>query len=139
MTCSEKQLFIKEIFYSLSPEEKYEKIIEMGRAMLPLPDSARVPENLVQGCQSVMYLEATFKDGVVFFNADSEALISKGLAAILIEVYSGQPPEALIKEPPVFLKDIGLNLSPARSNGLASLYRKMISAIAKGESIGTNA
>lgn len=139
MSTCEKQRNIKEIFYSLSPEEKYEKIIEMGRALPPLPNSARVPENLVQGCQSVMYLETTFKDGLVFFKADSEALISKGLAALLIEVYSGQRPEALIQEPPVFLKDIGLNLSPARSNGLASLYKKMISAIAKGKGIGTNA
>ena len=134
MSSSEKQHFIKEIFYSLSPEEKYEKIIEMGRALPPLPNAARVPENLVQGCQSVMYLEATFKDGVVFFKADSEALISKGLAALLIEVYSGQRPEALIQEPPVFLKEIGLNLSPARSNGLASLYRKMIIYCASEES-----
>jgi len=126
MTATERQIAIKKTFEPLSPEQKYEKIIEMGRALPPLPDAARVPENLVQGCQSEMYLETTFRDGRVYFNADSEALISKGLAALLIAVYSGEPPEALINEPPLFLKELGLSLSPARSNGLASLYRKML-------------
>lgn len=99
----------------------------MGRALPWLSEHARIQENLVQGCQSILYLEAELKDSKIYFNADSEALISKGLAALLIYVYSGQAPEALFKEPPLFLKEIGLHqaLSPARSNGLASLYRKM--------------
>jgi cysteine desulfuration protein SufE len=93
----------------------------------PISPVARNEKNLVQGCQSILYLETDFKEGLIYFNADSEALISKGLAALLIEVYSGQTPEALFKEPPLFLKEIGLHqaLSPARSNGLNSLYRKM--------------
>jgi cysteine desulfuration protein SufE len=129
MTATDKQHAIKEIFYLLTPEQKYEKIIEMGRALPPLSDAARVPENLVHGCQSVMHLETTFKDGRVYFNADSEALISKGLAALLIAAYSGEPPASLLQHPPIFLKDLGLSLSPARSNGLSSLYKKMLFSI----------
>ncbi len=128
MSAAEKQNALKEIFINLSSrDEKYEKIIEMGRALPPLSPSARTQENLVQGCQSLLYLETTSKEGRLCFNADSEALISKGLAALLIYVYSGEPPEALFKEPPLFLKEIGLHqaLSPARSNGLLSLYKKM--------------
>ncbi len=128
MTATEKQQKLKEIFQSFSsPDEKYEKIIEMGRMLPPISPAAKIEENLVQGCQSLLYLETHLKDGLIYFNADSEALISKGLAALLIEVYSGQPPEALFKEPPLFLKEIGLHqaLSIARSNGLASLYKKM--------------
>ena len=126
MTEAQKQII--EIFLDFSSsEEKYEKIIEMGRALPPLTPEARIEKNLVQGCQSILYLETTYKEGLIYFNADSEALISKGLAAFLIYVYSGASPEALFKEPPYFLKEIGLHqaLSPARSNGLNSLYRKM--------------
>ena len=108
-------------------DEKYEKIIEMGRALPRLPDISRIQENLVQGCQSILYLETAFKDGKIYFNADSEALISKGLAALLIRAYSGETQEAILKCPPTFLTDIGIqnSLSPARSNGLASLFLKM--------------
>ncbi len=128
MSALKKQQEIKEIFESFaSPDAKYEKIIEMGKGLPPLPEAARIQENLVQGCQSILYLETTLKDGLIYFNADSDALISKGLAALLIYVYSGETPESLFKEPPLFLKEIGLHqaLSPARSNGLASLFKKM--------------
>lgn len=124
----EKQAALKELFLGFSsPSEKYEKIIEMGRKLPSLSPNARIEKNLVQGCQSLLYLETQVQDGLIYFNADSEALISKGLAALLIEVYSGQPPETLFKHPPMFLKEIGLHqaLSPARSNGFASLFKKM--------------
>lgn len=127
-TTSEKQQSLIKFFLNLSStEEKYEKIIEMGRKLPPLSSSARLEKNLVIGCQSILYLETEFKKGLIYFNADSEALISKGLAALLIEIYSGQPPEDLLKVPPTFLKEMGLHqaLSPARSNGLASLLKKM--------------
>src|SRR5574342_1213846 len=101
MSATKKQQALKEIFIHFSsPSEKYEKIIELGRALPPLSSSARTQENLVQGCQSILYLETTIEDGRLYFNADSEALISKGVAALLIYVYSGQPPEAIFKEPP---------------------------------------
>jgi cysteine desulfuration protein SufE len=74
-----------------------------------------------------MYLEATLQSSKLFLNADSEALISKGLAALLIKAYSGETPDTIAHCPPVFIKEIGLQnaLSPARSNGLASLYHKI--------------
>lgn len=128
MSVAEKQQEIKEVFNSFAlPDAKYEKIIELGKELPPLSPSARIQENLVQGCQSILYLETSVKDGLIYFNADSDALISKGLAALLIYVYSGEKPEALLKEPPLFLKEIGLHqaLSPTRSNGLASLFTKM--------------
>lgn len=110
-----------------SPQEKYEKIIEMGRQLPPLTPEARLEKNLVNGCQSRLYLEAELQDNLLYFRADSDALISKGLAALLIEVYSGQPPESTLKEPPLFLNTLGLYqaLSPGRSNGLVSLFKKM--------------
>ena len=128
LTLFEKQQKIKEIFSQLSsPAEKYEKIIEFGKKLPPLSAFARIEQNLVQGCQSLLYLETRLETGLIYFNADSDALISKGLAALLIEVYSGQQPETIFLYPPLFLKEIGLHqaLSPARSNGLASLFKKM--------------
>ena len=128
MPVVEKQIALKELFLGFSSsDEKYQKIIEMGRALPPLSPTARTPENLVRGCQSILYLETRFQDGLIYFQAGSEALISKGLAALLIHVYSGEPPESLFKHPPLFLQEIGLYqaLSPSRSNGLLSLYKKM--------------
>ena len=124
----EKQQKIKDFFaHFSSPKEKYEKIIDLGRQLPPFPSEARIEQNLVQGCQSLLYLETKESKGLIYFNADSEALISKGLAALLIDVYSGQLPKELFQYPPHFLKEIGLYqaLSPARSNGLVSLFKKM--------------
>ncbi|CAM0117438.1 SufE family protein [Rhabdochlamydiaceae symbiont of Dictyostelium giganteum] len=125
---AEKGNQLKEEFALLSsPEKKYEKIITMGKQLPRFPSEAKIEKNLVLGCQSLLYLETSYENGVMYFQADSEALISKGLAAILITVYSGATPESIIKELPLFLKEMGLHqaLSPTRSNGLASLFKKM--------------
>jgi len=127
-SCLQKQAAIKAIFAACStPEARYQKIIELGQKLPPFNPSARTPANLVPGCQSIMYLEATLKDSVLILNADSEALISKGLAALLIMAYSGETPSTMAHCPPSFIQEIGLQsgLSPARSSGLASLYHKM--------------
>jgi cysteine desulfuration protein SufE len=127
-SCLQKQDAIKAIFaVCLTPEARYQKIIELGRQLPAFNPSARIPTNLVPGCQSIMYLEAIFQNSVLILNADSEALISKGLAALLIYVYSGETPVTVANCPPTFVQEIGLQnaLSPARSNGLASLYHKM--------------
>ena len=110
-----------------SSEEKYQKIIALGNKLKPINSRSKVKENLVPGCQSVMYLETNFIDNKIFFNADSEALISKGLAFLLIPTYSGLTPEIVLKHPPTILEKIGLSksLSPSRSNGFNSLYLKM--------------
>jgi cysteine desulfuration protein SufE len=127
-SCLQKQEAIKAIFTACAtPEARYQKIIELGRQLPAFNPLARIPDNLVPGCQSTMYLEVSTKDDKLFLNADSDALISKGLAALLIAVYSGETAETVANCPPSFIKEIGLHnaLSPARSNGLASLYHKM--------------
>ena len=110
-----------------SPEDRYKALIEMGRNLPPFPAESKCPENLVAGCQSSLYLTSRFIDGLVFFEAASDALISAGLAAILIAVYNGESPETLLKQPPQFLSDLNIfaSLSPNRSNGLAQIHLRM--------------
>ncbi len=119
---------IKEKFSSLqSPEERYSLIIELGRKLAPYPADLRTPDHLVSGCQSTLYLQVTLKDGKLFFNATADALISAGLAALLILAYNGLSPEAILRNPPTFLQELGIfaSLSPNRSNGLAHIYLRM--------------
>lgn len=119
---------IKEKFQSFTdPEERYEFLIELGRKASPFPPTLKIPVNIVPGCQSTLYLHTHFHDDKLFFQAHSEALISAGLAALLIEVYSDTPPQTILCNPPNFLQEIGLlaSLSPSRSNGLASIYLRM--------------
>src|SRR3989344_3411241 len=119
---------IKERFAAVSkPEERYDYLMELGRKLPAYPNELRTPERIVQGCQSILYLAAWLEGGWLHFAADSEALISKGLAALLIEAYSGLSPEEILLNPPVFLKELGLfaSLSPNRSNGLLHIYLRM--------------
>ena len=110
-----------------TPQEKYQKIIERGRNLPPFPEWEKRSENIVQGCQSIVYLSGEIKDGKLYFKAASDALISAGLAALLLEAYNGQPPEFILKSPPTFIEkhEIGTSLSPGRSNGLASMFLQM--------------
>lgn len=87
----------------------------------------KTSERIVSGCQSIVYLSTKMDQGKIYFNAFSEALISAGLAALLIQTYNGEDPAVLIKCPPTFLQelDITSSLSPARSNGLANIYLRM--------------
>lgn len=126
--CLHKQRLAKKIFEAcITPEEKYQKIIELGRNLPPYPSLDKTPERLVKGCQSVMYLSSHLKDDKVYFKVYSEALISAGLAALLLLVYQEEFPEVILKCPPLFLEEIGLHLalSPGRSNGLSSLFLSM--------------
>ena len=126
--CLGKQQKLRALFLSLtSPEAKYEKIIAMGKELPSFPLAEKTTENLVPGCQSILHLSTALDSGKIYFNADSEAMISKGLAALLIHVYNGESPETLLKCPPAFLQDIGIGqwISPSRSNGLRSLFLKM--------------
>jgi cysteine desulfuration protein SufE len=119
---------IKEKFLSLhDPEDRYTYLIELGRAAPPFPHELRTAENIVPGCQSVLYLHTCFHEEKLFFTAHSEALISAGLAALLIAAYSDTSPQTILLNPPLFLQEIGLfaSLSPHRSNGLASIYVRM--------------
>lgn len=126
--CIKKQNEIKALFSACPNEmEKYKKIIEMGKNMPKLDIQHKVPENIVKGCQSIMYLYSYLDEGRLYFIADSEALISAGLASILIYVYNGETAETVLTCPPTFLDDLGLSasLTPSRANGLYSVHLRM--------------
>lgn len=127
-SCIEKQNEIKAVFAAcLSEDDKYKKIIEMGKKLPRLEERYKIPENIVKGCQSVMYLRSFLKEGRVYFEADSEALISAGLASLLIHVYNGETPETILTCPPAFLDELGISasLTPSRASGLYSVHLKM--------------
>ena len=108
--------------------EKYEHIIELGKELDPLDDSKKLDENLIRGCQSRVWLSAELNDkGKVIFTADSDAIITKGLVALMIRVLSDAEPMEIASADLKFLEVIGLNahLSPTRSNGLLSMVKQM--------------
>ncbi len=119
---------IKALFSDCSsPELIYQRIIECGKKLPSFDPQWKREENLVPGCQSRMYLHTIFEESKIYFLASSDALISSGLAAILIEAYSGESPETILTCPPTFLEEINIpsSLTPGRVNGLANLYLKM--------------
>jgi cysteine desulfuration protein SufE len=127
-SCLAKQANLKKIFEVLpTPEARYKKLMEMGRSLPSFPEIHKVEENIVKGCQSILYLHTTFLNGNLYFEVGSEALISAGLASLLLEVYSGESAEVILKCPPSFIDELGIqaSLSPGRSNGLASMYLRM--------------
>ncbi len=127
-SCLEKQKQIKELFATCSSDDaKYQKLMELGRNQQPLSPEEKIPSNLVRGCQSQLYLSSKLEGDHVVFQAESDALISSGLAALLISVYSGETPETILKCPPAYLDELGINasLSPNRANGLHSLHLRM--------------
>jgi cysteine desulfuration protein SufE len=129
MNCQMKQAQLEEKFAKiLEPKERYELIIEMGRELKKTSkQEIASPENLVSGCQSEVYLTSRLIDGKIFFDIYSEALISAGLAALLLFIYQGESPETLLTCPPTCLERMGIHasLSPGRSNGLSSMHLKM--------------
>jgi sulfur transfer protein SufE len=108
-------------------EEIYRKIIELGKKLEPYPAEFLREEYLVEGCQSRMHLYAEEREGRLYFRAASDALISAGLAALLIEVYDGESPEKILGASATFLERMHLpqSLTPGRANGLASLYLRI--------------
>lgn len=127
-SCLSKQMRIRALFSECAtPAAKYEKIIELGRTLPSFPLKLMTPENLVKGCQSQMYLSATHTNGKIYFQCYSEALISAGLAALLLGIYNEEAPESILSCPPQVLEELGIHqsLSPSRSNGLSSLFLRM--------------
>lgn len=107
--------------------ERYEYIIKLGRKLPDFPEEFRIEENKVRGCQSQVWLHAALEDGKVKFYADSDAMIVKGLIALLLRVYSDRGPDEILKNPPVFISKIGMDthLSQTRANGLASMMKQI--------------
>ena len=129
MTINEKQDEIIAEFEAFSDWlDKYDYLIELSRSLPPFDDKLKVPENLIQGCQSRVWLHASLSgDGKIIFTADSDALITKGIIALLIRVLSGHTPEEILQADLYFIDRIGLreNLSPTRSNGLLSMIKQI--------------
>jgi cysteine desulfuration protein SufE len=108
-------------------DEKYEYIIDLGKKLEPLEDKYKLDENKVRGCQSTVYLVADHKDGKIWFRADSDAVIVKGLISMLIRVLSGHTPDEIVEAKLDFIKEIGMmsHLAQTRSNGLLSMVKQM--------------
>jgi len=122
------EALLKKFSSSKEPSQIYEKIIELGRSLPPMEETLRTEENLVIGCQSEVFLSSEINtDGNMIYHIGSEALISSGLAALLLLIYQGECPELTLLCPPRFPTELGLakSLSPGRSNGLASIYARM--------------
>jgi cysteine desulfuration protein SufE len=107
--------------------DKYQMIIDLGNELPPLDPAYKTEDNLIDGCQSRVWLHAEFNDGLLNFEADSDAIITKGLIGLLIRVLSGHTPKEILDCDVHFIDDIGLtqHLSPTRSNGLLSMLKQI--------------
>ena len=107
--------------------DKYELIIELGKEIEGIIPAKRNDQQLIEGCQSRVWLDSSFSASIMHFSADSDAIITKGIIALLIKVFNGEKPETIIKEELFFIKEIGLqeHLSPTRANGLLGMVKRM--------------
>jgi cysteine desulfuration protein SufE len=107
--------------------QRYEHMIELGKSLPLIDPEHKTEENIIKGCQSKVWLHAAFEDGLLVFRADSDAIITKGIIALLIRVYSHQTPDAILASKTEFIDQIGLkeHLSPTRANGLLSMIKQM--------------
>ena len=124
----EKQDEIIEEFSSFDDwMDRYQLLIDMGSEHAPLEDEYKTESNLIEGCQSRVWLQADLVDGKVFYRAESDALIVKGIVSLLLRVYSGHTPQEILESEPYFVEAIGLreHLSPTRSNGLVAMIKQM--------------
>lgn len=107
--------------------DRYQLLIDLGSEQEQLPEEYKTDSNLIEGCQSRVWLQADFVDGKVVYRAESDALIVKGIISLLIKVYSGHTPDEILDSEPYFVEAIGLkeHLSPTRSNGLVAMIKQM--------------
>ena len=107
--------------------DKYSLIIETGNSLPALDEKYKTPENIIEGCQSRVWVHANYENGVITFEADSDALIVKGIISLLIRVLSGQTPDDILNADLYFIDEIGLkeHLSPTRSNGLLAMVKQI--------------
>lgn len=107
--------------------DKYDYLIELGNDLPGIDPEYKTDEYLINGCQSKVWLNADYKDGKIWYHADSDAIIVRGIVALLVKALNGQPPKEIIENDLYFIDEIGLkqNLSPTRSNGLVAMVKKM--------------
>jgi len=126
IAATEKEI-VEEFSLFDSWDDKYEYIIDLGKKLPPLEARFKVNENKVKGCQSTVWLASDFREGKVFFKADSDAMIVKGLISMLIRVLSGHTPDEILNDKLDFIREIGMttHLAQTRSNGLLSMVKQM--------------
>lgn len=107
--------------------DKYQMLIELGNSLEPLDEKYKTPQNIIEGCQSRVWLQADYNDGIIHFSGESDAVIVKGLVSLLIQVLSDHTPDEILNCDLYFIEKIGLreHLSPTRSNGLLSMVKQM--------------
>lgn len=128
MTIQETQdKIVKEFEEYTDWEDKYRRIIDLGRQLPPIDERFRTDENKLSGCQSQVWINAKLENGKIIFEADSDAAIVKGLVALVIRVYSNHTPDEILSSPPEFVKKIGIDnhLSPTRKNGLGAMMKQI--------------
>ena len=128
MSIKEKQAELVNEFKELDDwDDKYAQIIKMGRQLPEFPEVYRIDKNKIEGCQSQVWIHAELKDGKVVLQADSDAMIVKGLISMLITVYSNHSPDEILSSPPDFLNEIGIDkhLSLTRKNGLGAMLKQI--------------
>lgn len=108
-------------------EDRYKELIRSGKTLDPMDEEEKEEKFRVKGCQSQVWLKPVFKEGLVYFKADSDAILVKGIISLLLEVYSGEAPESILNNSPDFLKEIGIteHLTMNRTNGLASMVKQV--------------
>ncbi len=108
-------------------EGKYEYLIDMAKSLPKIEEKYKVEDNIIKGCQSRVWLHSEKRGNTIIFTADSDAIITKGMVALMVRVLSHQTPDAIVKSELDFINAIGLkeNLSPTRANGLVSMIRRM--------------
>ncbi len=128
MTINEIQDQIIEEFDSVDDwMDKYQMLIELGNTLPPLDEKFKTPQNLIEGCQSRVWLQAEYQNGILHFMGESDAVIVKGIVSLLIQVLSDHTPDEILNADLYFIDRIGLkeHLSPTRSNGLVSMIKQM--------------
>ncbi len=128
MNIREKQLQIIDEFAIFEDwMDKYEYIIELGKGVPTLAPDLKTKDRIIEGCQSNVWLETQFRDDKLYFFADSDAIITKGIIGLLIQVYNGENPASILQNDLFFIQEIGLteHLSPTRANGLLSMVQRI--------------
>ena len=122
-----EQEIIEEFSLFDSWDDKYEYIIDLGKKLAPLEEQHKIDENKVKGCQSTVWLVADYRDGRIYYKAESDAVIVKGLISMLIRVLSGQTPDDIVNAKLDFIREIGMmsHLAQTRSNGLVAMVKQM--------------
>ncbi|MEH6763532.1 MAG: SufE family protein [Aequorivita antarctica] len=107
--------------------QRYEYMIDLGKSLPLIDENLKNEDKLIKGCQSKVWLNSEIKDGKIIFTADSDAIITKGIIAVLVRVFSDQKPQAILDANTDFIDEIGLkeHLSPTRANGLVSMIKQM--------------